>query len=76
VRQVWAWRERYTQPVIGLRYSQLKPAFQTPVENLWLSCMAQVYPQDRGMNYAIVYGQKVAEEMLPSPRFTPRTSIG
>jgi protoporphyrinogen oxidase len=66
VRQVWAWRERYTQPVIGLRYSRLKPDFRTPVENLWLSCMAQVYPQDRGMNYAIVYGLKVAAEMLPS----------
>jgi len=64
VQQVWAWRERYTQPVIGLRYSQLNPPFQTPIENLWLSCMAQVYPQDRGMNYAIVYGQKAAEEML------------
>jgi protoporphyrinogen oxidase len=64
VRQVWAWRERYTQPVIGLRYSQIKPPFRTPVENLWLSCMAQVYPQDRGMNYAIVYGQKAAKEML------------
>jgi protoporphyrinogen oxidase len=64
VQQVWAWRERYTQPVIGLHYSQLKPPFQTPIENLWLSCMAQVYPQDRGMNYAIVYGQKVVQEML------------
>jgi protoporphyrinogen oxidase len=64
VREAWAWRERYTQPVIGLHYSQLKPPFQTPVEGLWLSCMAQVYPQDRGMNYAIVYGRNAAEEML------------
>jgi hypothetical protein len=64
VQQVWAWRERYTQPVIGLHYSRLKPPFRTPIENLWLSCMAQVYPQDRGMNYAIVYGQKVVQEML------------
>jgi protoporphyrinogen oxidase len=63
VVNLWAWRERYTQPVIGLRYAQIKPAFQTPVQNLWLSCMAQVYPQDRGMNYAIVYGKKVVEEM-------------
>jgi protoporphyrinogen oxidase len=63
VKRTWAWRERYTQPVIGLHYSRLKPPFATPVENLWLSCMAQVYPQDRGMNYAIVFGQKVVEEM-------------
>ncbi|MCR4405673.1 MAG: NAD(P)/FAD-dependent oxidoreductase [Anaerolineae bacterium] len=64
VERVWVWRERYTQPVIGLHYSQLKPPFKTPVENLWLSCMAQVYPEDRGMNYALVYGRKAAEEMM------------
>jgi protoporphyrinogen oxidase len=64
VVQTWAWRERYTQPVIGLRYSQIKPAFRTPVDRLWLSCMAQVYPQDRGMNYAVVYGRRVVEKML------------
>ncbi len=64
VREVWAWRERYTQPVIGLHYSRLKPPFQTPVQGLWLSCMAQIYPQDRGTNYALVYGRKVAQEVL------------
>jgi protoporphyrinogen oxidase len=64
VREVWAWRERYTQPVIGLHYSRLKPPFQTPVAGLWLSCMAQVYPQDRGMNYAIVYGRQAVAAML------------
>jgi hypothetical protein len=26
--------------------------------------MAQVYPEDRGMNYAVAYGQKVVAEML------------
>ena len=64
VKEIWAWRERYTQPVIGLNYSEIKPPFKTPVENLWLCCMAQVYPEDRGTNYAIAYGQKAAEEIL------------
>jgi protoporphyrinogen oxidase len=64
IKEVWAWRELYTQPVIGLRYSQLKPPFKTPIANLWLSCMAQVYPEDRGINYAIVFGQQVVTEMM------------
>ena len=68
VKRLWAWRERYTQPVIGLGYSALKPPFQTPADGLWLCCMAQIYPQDRGTNYAIAYGQKVAEEMLAATR--------
>jgi len=64
VLEAWAWRERYTQPVIGLHYSELKPPFRTPVDHLWLSSMAQVYPEDRGMNYAVVYGRQAALEML------------
>ena len=64
VRRAWAWRERYTQPVITRRYSALKPPYRTPADGLWLGCMAQVYPEDRGMNYAVASGQRVAEEML------------
>jgi len=64
VQRAWAWRERYTQPVITRGYSRLKPPYRTPVEGLWLGCMAQVYPEDRGMNYAVASGQRVAEEML------------
>ena len=64
VKEVWAWRERHTQPVVGLNYSALLPPFETPAPNLWLSCMAQIYPEDRGMNYAVVYGNRVAEKML------------
>lgn len=64
IQRVWAWREPYTQPVIGLRYSKIRPPFETPLSNLWLSCMAQIYPEDRGMNYALIYGRQVAEKIL------------
>lgn len=64
VQDCWAWREPYAQPVIGLHYSRHKPELRTPVRNLWLSCMAQVYPEDRGMNYAVVWGRKVARALL------------
>lgn len=64
VEDLYLWREKYTQPVVRLRYSELRPPFQTPVKGLWLCCMAQIYPEDRGMNYAVVYGKKVAREIL------------
>jgi len=64
VEEKWAWRELYTQPVIVKHYSELRPDFRTPIERLWLSCMAQVYPQDRGMNYAVLWGKKAVEAML------------
>jgi protoporphyrinogen oxidase len=68
VVESFVWRERYTQPVIRRNYSRVKPSLQTPVPKLWLCCMAQVYPEDRGMNYAVVYGQRVAREMLADGR--------
>jgi len=67
VEEKWSWRERWTQPVILKHYSDLRPALKTPTENLWLSCMASIYPEDRGMNYAVVYGRKVVQQMLGEP---------
>ncbi|MBC7238124.1 MAG: amine oxidase, partial [Chloroflexi bacterium] len=64
VQNVWIWRAPYAQPVIGTQYSTLRPPFRTPIPGLWLCCMAQVYPEDRGMNYAVAYGRKVVAEML------------
>ncbi len=54
------WRARYAQPVVERGYHRLIPGMRTPVANLWLASMAQIYPQDRGTNYAIHQGREVA----------------
>lgn len=64
VEGCYAWRDPYTQPIIVRNYSQIKPPFRTPVKNLWLCCMAQIYPEDRGMNYSLVYAQRAVAEIL------------
>lgn len=46
-------RTRYAQPVISKNYSLHMPEMKTPHDGLFLSGMAQIYPEDRGMNYAI-----------------------
>jgi protoporphyrinogen oxidase len=51
------WRARYAQPIVVRRYSTLIPPVQTPLPGLYLSSMAQVYPEDRGTNYAIREGR-------------------
>ncbi|NLV75295.1 MAG: NAD(P)/FAD-dependent oxidoreductase [Chloroflexi bacterium] len=71
VKNLWDWRARYTQPVIVRNYSQLLPPPETPVRNLWLACMAQIYPQDRGMNYAVVSGREAGERILERLGITP-----
>jgi hypothetical protein len=64
VQRCWSWTEQYAQPVITKRYSELKPPFRTPIRDLWLCSMAQVYPEDRGMNYAVLYSRRAVAEML------------
>ena len=54
------WRARYAQPVVERGYHRLIPAVRTPIGNLFLSTMAQIYPQDRGTNYAVGAGREAA----------------
>jgi protoporphyrinogen oxidase len=62
------WRARYSQPVVSKHYSKIIPAVKTPLENLYLTTMAQIYPEDRGTNYAILQGQKLASRLLKKER--------
>ena len=51
------------QPVCQINYSKLKPDFITPISNVYLANMDMVYPWDRGTNYAIELGYKVAKHV-------------
>jgi protoporphyrinogen oxidase len=53
-------RTRYAQPVIVRGYSSCMPAMNTPEPGVKLAGMAQIYPEDRGMNYAIRLGLEAA----------------
>ncbi len=55
------YRARYAQPVIATGYSDIRPGFTTPIRNLYLACMAQIYPEDRGQNYAVRMGKEIAD---------------
>jgi protoporphyrinogen oxidase len=57
------WRASYSQPIVVKHYSSLIPSVETPVEGLYLSTMAQVYPEDRGTNYAIREGRAAGRLM-------------
>jgi protoporphyrinogen oxidase len=60
------WKAHFSQPVITKHYSKLIPSLETPIDDLWLCTMAQIYPEDRGTNYAVRYGRRVAKEILAS----------
>jgi protoporphyrinogen oxidase len=64
------WRARFSQPIAEPGYSKLIPPEQTPFENMLITSMAQIYPEDRGTNYAIREGRRVAKEIarrFPAP---------
>jgi protoporphyrinogen oxidase len=60
VRDAWIWKAPYAQPVPPVNHSRNIPDLRTGVPGLYLACMSQVYPWDRGTNYAVEIGQRVA----------------
>ncbi len=61
IKKANLWKAQYSQPIVEKYYSAKIPNMKTPIDGLYLSTMAQIYPEDRGTNYAVQYGQKVAQ---------------
>lgn len=64
VRDSWLHRTPYAQPVPELDHSENIPDLQTPLPGLWLASMSQVYPWDRGTNFAVEIGREAARRMM------------
>ena len=60
IKDCHVWRAPYAQPLIERHYSRLIPPHTTSLPNVYVATMAQVYPEDRGTNYAIREGRRVA----------------
>ncbi len=64
VKKVWVTKTKYAQPVPLLNHSKNIPAIQTPIEGIYFASMSQVYPWDRGTNFAVEIGRKAANLMM------------
>lgn len=64
VKKVWVNKTNYAQPVPLVNHSENIPAIQTPIEGLYFASMSQVYPWDRGTNFAVEIGRRAARMML------------
>lgn len=60
VKETWLWKTAYGQPIPFVNHSQNIPALRTPLKGLYFASMSQVYPWDRGTNFAVEIGRKVA----------------
>jgi protoporphyrinogen oxidase len=59
IKQYHLWTARWSQPVVEKNYSQLIPSAIGPRSGFYVASMAQIYPEDRGTNYAIREGRKM-----------------
>lgn len=67
IRKTWVWRAPYAQPIPFVSHSQHIPSLKTPLPGVYWASMSQVYPWDRGTNYAVEIGQRVAKEAVAGP---------
>ncbi len=63
VKKIWVSKTNYAQPVPLVNHSKNIPEIKTPIEGLYFASMSQVYPWDRGTNFAVEIGRKAARMM-------------
>ena len=64
VKKVWLSRTKYAQPVPLVNHSKHLPDIRTPLTGLYYASMSQVYPWDRGTNFAVEIGRRAARLMI------------
>jgi hypothetical protein len=75
VKMLWLHGEPAAQPIVTVGYRDRIPPMKTPVRGLVLANTTQIFPEDRGTNYAVREGDQAARallEWLPLPESGPR----
>jgi protoporphyrinogen oxidase len=67
VRAAWRHVEPAAQPVVTVGYADRLPPLRTPARGLYLANTTQVYPEDRGTNYAVRLGGQAARAVIEGP---------
>jgi protoporphyrinogen oxidase len=64
IRNRWLHREPAAQPIVTVGYPERIPPLDTGVPGLALANTTQIYPEDRGTNYAVRLGGDAADVLL------------
>jgi protoporphyrinogen oxidase len=64
VRGLWRFAEPAAQPIVTVGYRERIPPLETGAPGLLLANTTQVYPEDRGTNYAVRLGEEAARATL------------
>jgi protoporphyrinogen oxidase len=63
VTDSWMFAAPFAQPIVTVDYRDHIPPLETPIPNLWIASMFQVYPHDRGQNYSIALAERLVERI-------------
>jgi protoporphyrinogen oxidase len=63
VEEFRVFRAPFAQPIVTTSYHTHIPAFASGVKNVYILNMSQVYPEDRGMNFAIKNAHILLDQM-------------
>jgi hypothetical protein len=75
VRNAWATREQFAQPVLVPGHRDRMPPADTGVPGLVLVNSSQVHPRDRSIGRAIALGEQAAQRIVLDRDAAPRPSI-
>jgi protoporphyrinogen oxidase len=64
IRKTWVFRAPYAQPIPGINHSEKILSLATPISGVYWASMSQVYPWDRGTNYAVELGRRAVQMLL------------
>ena len=64
VKNLWLHREPAAQPIVTVGYREKIPPMKTPRRGLVLANTTQIFPEDRGTNYAVREGDEAARALL------------
>ncbi len=66
INESWLYKTAYAQPIPLVNHSKNIPEIRTPLPGLYFASMSQVYPWDRGTNFAVEIARRAAKMMLQS----------
>jgi protoporphyrinogen oxidase len=63
-------RFRAAQHIVDTHYEEKIPDYRTPLPGVFLANFSQIFPEDRGTNFAVREGSRIAELVLREARQT------
>lgn len=61
IHEKYHFRFANAQHIVDTNYHNKIPSYKTPLKNVFLANFSQIYPEDRGTNYAVREGLKISQ---------------